>query len=145
MIELTMKDRKGVTLVELLVVVLIISIITAIAQPQLTQVILKARAADAISEMQAVRLAVYTYQTELNAWPSNGVKRAVPPGLVEYLPQNFDFDTEDYELKFENWGGSPFLVGVTFSTSDTTLGLTVLAMLPSPNWSLGDDYTWVFE
>ncbi len=57
MIECTINDRRGVTLIELLVVVLIVSIIAAIAQPRLGGVIVKARAADAISDMQLVRLA----------------------------------------------------------------------------------------
>ena len=145
MSECTMNDRRGVTLVELLVVILIISIIAAIAQPQLTQVIVKARGVDVISEMQAVRMAVYTYQTERNDWPTNGLKGAVPPGLGGYLPQNFKFENEDYTLKYENWGGSPYMVGITFITSDPTLGLTVLDMMSPPKWNSGDKYTWVIE
>ena len=146
MSECTMKETcKGVTLIELLVVVLIISVIAAVAQPQLTQVIVKARGADLISEMRAIRLAVYTYQTERNDWPTNGIKGTVPPGLGGYLPQNFNFDNEDYTLKYENWGGSPYTIGVSFITSDTTLGVTVLDMMSSPKWNSGDKYTWVFE
>ena len=53
MIECTMKNRKGVTLIELLVVVLIVSILAAIAQPRLNGVIVKARAAEAISAFQS--------------------------------------------------------------------------------------------
>ena len=64
MIEWTTKDRKGVTMIELLVVMLVLSIVAALAQPRLSGVIVKARAADAISDMQVIRLAVYNYQTD---------------------------------------------------------------------------------
>ena len=70
MIRCTVKDRKGVSLIELLTVLVIISIIAAVAQPMLRDVIVKARAADAISNMQLVRLAAYNYQTDEQAWPS---------------------------------------------------------------------------
>ena len=80
MIERTITGRKGVTLIELLVVVLIVSILAAIAQPRLSGVIVKARAADAISDMQVIRLAVYNYQTDQQAWPSDVGPGIVPPG-----------------------------------------------------------------
>ena len=139
------KDRKGVTLIELLVVVLIISIVAAIAQPQLSHIIVKARAADAISDMQVIRLAVYNYQTDQQAWPSDVAAGNVPPGLEEYLPGGFDLVNDDYTLDYENWGGSPFMIGVALITSDSTLGRTALEMLASPKWSSGDKYTWVIE
>ena len=145
MIECTIKDRKGVTLIELLVVVLIVSIIAAIAQPRLSGIIVKARAADAISDMQLVRLAVYNYQTDQQAWPSDVASGIVPPGLDAYLPGGFDLVNADYTLDFENWGGSPFLVGVSLITSDSILGRTALEMLASPKWTLGNKYTWVIE
>lgn len=140
-----MSDRRGVTLVELLVVVLIISIIAAVAQPRLSGVIVKARAADAVSDMQVVRVALYGYQSDQQAWPSETASGQVPPGLDVYLPGGFDFVKEDYTLDFDNWGGSPFLIGVTLITSDTELGLTLLEMLASPKWNASDKYTWVIE
>ncbi len=145
MIEGPNRDRRGVTLIELLVVVLIVSILAAIAQPQLTAVITRARAADAISDMQVVRVAAYNYQSDQQAWPSDVNRGIVPPGLDVYLPAGFDLVMEDYTLDYDYWGGSPFLVGVTLITSDSALGRTALEMLASPKWSSGDKYTWVIE
>ncbi len=145
MIERTIRERKGVTLIELLVVVLIVSILAAIAQPRLSGVIVKARAADAISDMQVIRLAVYNYQTDQQAWPSDAASGIVPPGLDEYLPGGFDLVKDGYTLDFDNWGGSPFMIGVTLITSDSILGRTAWEMLASPKWNSGDKYTWVIE
>ena len=141
-----MRDQRGVTLVELLVVVLVISIIAAIAQPQLTSIIVKARAADAIADMQVIRVAVFNYQTEQHSWPSDVAAGLVPPGLDAYLPSGFDFVKEDYSLDYDHWGGVPFFIGVSLITSDQILGRTVLEMLPSPKWELaGVQFVWVLE
>jgi prepilin-type N-terminal cleavage/methylation domain-containing protein len=139
------KDRKGMTIVEVLVVMLVISVLAAIAQPMLTEVIVKARAADAISEMRVVRVAAYSYQTEQQAWPSDVNRGIVPPGLEPYLPGGFDLVKDDYTLDYDYWGGSPFTVGITMITSDSILGRTALEMLGSPKWNSGDKYTWVIE
>ena len=69
----------------------------------------------------------------------------MPPGLEDYLPNGFDLVSDDYTLDYDNWGGSPFLIGVTLITSDSTLGRTALEMLASPKWNSGDNYTWVIE
>ena len=145
MIECTIKDRKGVTLIELLVVVLIVSVLAAIARPQLLQAIVKARAADAISELQVVRVALYNYQSDNQAWPSEASSGIVPPGLEGYLPVGFDLVKEDYTLDFDNWGGTPFVIGITLITSDSLWGRTTLEMMASPKWNTGDKYTWVIE
>ena len=145
MIGSPVKNRKGVTLIELLVVVLIVSILAAIAQPQLSGIIVKARATDAISDMQVVRVAVYNYQSDQQSWPADVSRGIVPPGLEDYLPGNFGLVKDDYTLDYDYWGGSPFTVGVTLITSDSTLGRTALEMLASPKWNAGDKYTWVIE
>jgi prepilin-type N-terminal cleavage/methylation domain-containing protein len=145
MITYPIQDRRGVTLTELLIVVLIISILAAIAQPKLTDLIVRARAADAISDMQIVRLAAYNYQTDLQIWPSDVGQGIVPPGLDTYLPEGFDLVKDKYTLDYDNWGGSPFMIGVTLITADSVLGRRALEMLSSPKWNAGDKYTWVIE
>jgi prepilin-type N-terminal cleavage/methylation domain-containing protein len=145
MIRPASKDRHGVTLIELLTVMVVVSVLAAIAQPLLFGVIIKARAADAVSDMQLIRLAVYNYQTDEQAWPSEQSVGVVPPGLDAYLPEGFDLVNQGYTLDFDYWGGSPFMVGVTLITADTLLGRTALDMLASPKWTAGDKYTWVIE
>jgi len=120
-----MTDRRGFSLAELMVVVLIVSILAAIAQPKLSDVLVKARAADAYSDMDVVRVAALAFQANQNVWPPDASRGAVPTGLDAYLPENFNLTKADYVLDFDNWGGSPFQIGVTLITSDATLGLTL--------------------
>ena len=95
--------------------------------------------------MQVIRGAVYNYQTDQLGWPADVASGIVPPGLEDYLPGGFDLVNDDYTLDYDNWGGSPFMIGVTLITSDSTLGRTALEMLASPKWNSGDKYTWVIE
>ena len=145
MIDRTAKDRKGMTITELLVVMLIVSVLAAIVQPQLRRAIVRARATDAISNMRALRVAAYSYQSEQQAWPSEAGSGVIPTGLDAYLPGGFDLVQDDYTLDYDYWGGSPFTLGVTLVTSDTTFGRMALQMLASPKWTAGNKYTWVIE
>ena len=141
----TAKDRRGVALTELVFVMITISILAAIAQPKLFEVIVKAQAADAISDMRLIRLVAFNFQSDQQVWPSEAVAGVVPPGLEAYLPDGFELVQEDYTLDFDNWGGSPFLIGVGIVTADSILGRTALEMLSTPKWAVGDKYTWVIE
>ena len=140
-----MSDRRGFSLVELVVVVLIVSILAAIAQPKLSDVLVKARATDAYADMEVVRVAAFAFQADQHVWPPEASMGVVPTGMDAYLPGNFNLTKSDYVLDFDNWGGTPFMIGITIVTSDANLGLTLLDMLPPPKWNSGDKYSWVIE
>jgi type IV pilus assembly protein PilE len=58
------KNEKGFTLAELLVVVLIIGVLTALSIPQYTKAVERARATEAMSLVKNINEAVYTYAAE---------------------------------------------------------------------------------
>ncbi len=66
--------KKGFTLIELLVVVLIIGILSAIALPQYTKAVEKARATEAVQNISALQKAIDVYVLE-NGYPSSGITR----------------------------------------------------------------------
>ena len=65
-------NKKGFTLIELLVVVLIIGILSAVALPQYQKTVLKSRAAEAWTNLSALRKAVEVYCLENPSGASPG-------------------------------------------------------------------------
>jgi prepilin-type N-terminal cleavage/methylation domain-containing protein len=136
--------RSGYTLIELLTVMVLISVLAAIAQPRLRQAIVRARAATVIGDLNAVKVAVINYEADRGRWPDEAGPGVIPPGLEPYLPSGFSFVKPEYELDYDNRVGSGvFDVGLSLATRDEQLGRAVFTLLRGGAYTVGDRHTWV--
>lgn len=147
--------RGGFTLVELLVVAAIVGILAGLAIPNLRTVLLRARATELVGDMDVVRTASLQYNGDNHTWPTESAAGAIPTGLTEYLPTNYTFVRNGYQLDYENWslpGGLPGdptthkLIGVSVVVTDETLGNALLELLGSAvAFSAGNKHTVVID
>lgn len=94
-----MKKRKGFTLIELLVVVLIIGALAAIALPQYTAAVEKARASEAVLLVKSVRDAQQRYVLANGAYaPQLGLLDIDLPGD----PTGVSFSTKDFRYELHS-------------------------------------------
>ena len=147
--------RGGFTLVELLMVAAIVGILTGIAIPNMRTVLLRARATELAGDMEVVRVAAHSYNGNSLGWPAEAAAGAVPPELVPYLPDNFSFNRNGYDLDYENWslpGGLPgdpnthTLIGVSVVVQDESLGFALMEILGNAIvFSVGSTHTIVID
>jgi prepilin-type N-terminal cleavage/methylation domain-containing protein len=120
-----MKGRRGFTLIELMVVVLIMSILAGIALLKYMDLRNSAIATQMSQELRAVTVAALNYYADQEVWPAEVGAGQVPPGLVPLLPGQLagSFDRNQYLLDYENFGsGAPdVVIGVSVTTPDTKL------------------------
>ena len=147
--------RGGFTLVELMVVAAIVGILAGLAIPNLRTVLLRARATELAGDMEVVRTAALSYNGDFHTWPSESAAGAIPSGMAEYLPDNYSFSRNGYQLDFENWslpGGLPgdpsthTLIGVSVVVQDPNLGNALVEFLGSAIiFSVGNTHTVVID
>jgi len=136
-------SRAGFTLVELLLVVVIISILAGLAIPNYQVVVTKAKAANILGEIDVMNHAVQSYLGDNNSWPPEAAAGAVPGGIVNYLPANFSFVGEDFQLDWENGGG---LIGVAVVTNNAQLGNALVDLVGSGRWFVsGNRYVFILD
>lgn len=96
-----MKNKKGFTLLELLVVVLIIGILAAIALPQYRKSVEKAKLAEALMNLKSLEGSIERYILA-NGFPDNQIfLKDIPLDVElsggEYSEENYTYFIKDFE------------------------------------------------
>lgn len=147
-----MRDRRGFTMIELVIVMLVLSVLTGIGLLKYIDLKHRALSSQASADLQTVRLAAYSAWYETGVWPADAAPGVVPTGLTAYLPTNFPFVRPDYTLDWENFippGGGPsagpMQLGLVLSSSNPRLTQTLAQMLGNkgPFLIVGGDLTFV--
>jgi prepilin-type N-terminal cleavage/methylation domain-containing protein len=145
------RTRRGFTFIELLVVIIVLGLLSALATLKYLDLKNRALTAQAASDMEAIRLAAYGAWYETGSWPSEVGPGVVPAEMVQYLPKNFSFSRPEYTLDWENFappgGGTSaaWQVGVVISSSDSRMQLALSQTLGNkgPFVMTGSDLTFV--
>ena len=147
-------QREGFSLAELMIVILIIGILARIVMPTYQDLVYRARAAQALGDLNAIRVAAYAYNTETNEWPPDVNRGTIPPELEPYLRADFSFTREHYQIDWDNWmmpDGSPkhsstdVLIGVSITTQDDRLGQALINLVGenTVQYTINEHYTFI--
>ena len=77
--------KKGVTLIELIVVLLIISLLSTIAVGVYTREVLRAKVARTRAEIRTLEVAVNRYQIDVGQFPPSSTGTALAPSTLDQL------------------------------------------------------------
>jgi prepilin-type N-terminal cleavage/methylation domain-containing protein len=136
-------DRAGLTIVELLLVMVIVSILAGLAIPNYQNVVTKARAADLLGRIDVVEVAAQNYLGDNNTWPTEAGTGVIPAGVGTYLPENFSFTGPDFQLDWENGGG---LIGIGIVTDNEPLGNALVDIAGPGRWFVsGNRYVFILD
>ncbi len=147
-------NRRGFTIIELLMVFAVLSILVRLTLPRVQQLRAKATAARIVSDYHRVKLAAFSYYTGHQAWPAEAGPGVIPPELMRDLAGGFTFTHPEFTLDWENWTlpngmpqnpGTNILLGLSVTTTDQEVGRNVLRIL-GPNtvhFTSGNTTTYV--
>lgn len=116
---LRLRDRRGFTIIELMVVVLIIGILALLGLLRYTDLRYTALTTHVAGDIRTITVGAYNYYADHQDWPPDVGAGATPPGLEPYLP-GFDFGKTEYTLDWDNYGlgGTNYIVGITITSSN---------------------------
>jgi prepilin-type N-terminal cleavage/methylation domain-containing protein len=149
-----MIQRRGFTIIELLMTLTIVGLLSSIAVPKFRDVRRRASAAQIMGDFTVLRHAALSFYADSQYYPEETGAGEIPPNLTKYLPQGFSMKRDQWELDYEHWDTktasalttSGNLIGVSFSTPDTALGRTAMVLMGNnPNFTMGTKYTFLLS
>jgi len=151
------KAQKGMTLIEILIVVAILGILANIAAPIIRRAILRAQAAKIIADFTAVRKAAIEHYRDHGAFPRDRYPGASPRELAPYLKDAVQWraGSGEWQYDWDMWirnDGRPqhprsaVLVGFSVTTRNRDLIRQIEKQYDGPFWwTLNNNYTFVIE
>lgn len=130
--------RRGFSLVELLVALLITAILASLAIPSISVIVRRADAARVVADLDAIRVAALDYYAANGAYPPSGSAGTVPATLAPSLPKGFVFRYKTVTYRWRLYGlpsglpsspGQTVLEGVEVKTSDKKLMASITSAL----------------
>ncbi|MFN8572417.1 MAG: prepilin-type N-terminal cleavage/methylation domain-containing protein [Gemmatimonadaceae bacterium] len=145
------RNRRGFSLIELFVVLVVLGIIARLAVPRYHTMKDRAICAKIIGDVNAIQHAIGSLHADTNGWPSNTGPGSVPPELITYLPAQFTFVKPEYTLELNVAPpptGSPVdnaivTVDVTSTDPDLLLLLPFVAQPAMAHYPVPGKYTFV--
>lgn len=143
-----MMTRRGWTMIELLIVIVVLGLLSSLAALKYIDLSRTAFAAKIVGEFTTVRLAAYNYEADHNnQWPNDQGPGISPPELAPYLPSNFQFVTPTYRLDWDNRSPSvdPYQIAISVTTTDARLMNALVQNLgtKAPYFYTGNRLTYV--
>lgn len=99
-----MSDKRGFTLIELLIVIIIIGVLATLALPQYTTFVERARAAEALSMIAAMKPAEAAYKLDSGYYTTDLTKLAM--GNIYTTEPSATAAGQYWSYTGYNWGGS---------------------------------------
>ncbi|NNM35069.1 MAG: prepilin-type N-terminal cleavage/methylation domain-containing protein [Gemmatimonadetes bacterium] len=124
----------GFTLIELIMVVTVLGILSAIAIPRLRGATMRAHAAHVIADFSTVRLAGIQYHAETSGdLPDTAAPGVVPQDLEYLLPDGFEFSYETVTYRWRRWtvslpDGQNYAAGLELTSPDPEILAEILKL-----------------
>ncbi|OED35374.1 hypothetical protein AB834_04605 [PVC group bacterium (ex Bugula neritina AB1)] len=130
-----MKNNRGFTMIEVLMVVLVVGILASLAMPQYTKVVEKAKMSEAKTVLSAIRTAEGVYFMEYDAYTDDLTKLDLDEGIYTSSGRLFDYTIDvlgtvghanfSFTITAERLGGA-FAGSTMIMSADGTLSATGL-------------------
>lgn len=131
------RGRRGWTMIELLMVLVIMGILVNIAVPALRLIRRRAEAAHVIGDIRVIQIAAQSHHADRGTFPPTEQFGVVPTTMVPMLPEGFEFGYGDVRYRWHRYSlpdglpafpGQTVLLAVEVQTPTPELAATIRSL-----------------